>query len=320
MSGHGGDGADRSARSEGRFDLRAAPPELAERLRIHVDRLAGLIGPRHPGRPSALAAAEAYVARELGVGGDDVEREAYRIDAGEVANRWIERRGATKPDEVVVLGAHYDTVPGTPGADDNASAVAVLLEVARLLRALRTPRSIRFVAFACEEPPYFHVDSMGSQIHARGCRARGESVHAMVCLEMLGYFTDAHGTQRVPEEIPRALRWLFPRRGNFLASVANIRSAGVGWTFRRGFRRASTLRLKSVALPERVHAIRLSDNSSFWDQGYRALMITDTSFLRNPHYHLASDTPETLDYGRLALGALGVAGGVAALAGARWRP
>lgn len=299
-------------------DKSAADPALVDRLHTHVDRLAGLIGPRHLGRPKSFQAAADYAERELGQFGDRPAREGYFVDGHEVANVYIERAGATKPAELVIVGAHYDTVAGTPGADDNASAVAMLIEIARLLRSRPLQRTIRFVAFACEEPPYFQMDSMGSQVHARACRERGERVQAMICLEMVGYFSDAPGSQRVPDGIPHWLHWAFPRRGNFLAAVGNMRSASTVWRFRRGFKAVSPFPLFSIALPELVHEIRLSDNSSFWDQGYPALMITDTSFLRNPHYHRATDTPDTLDYERMARATVGVAGGIARLAGGKF--
>ena len=180
-------------------------------------------------------------------------------------------------------GAHYDTVHCTPGADDNASAVAVLLEVARLLRDHQGKRTARYVAFACEEPPYFHCDAMGSQYHARECRKRGEKIVGMLCLEMVGYFQDTEGSQQIPAGIPRLLRRFFPSRGDFLTAVGNMHSWRLCWSFRRGFKRGTKrLPLYSICLPERIQEIRLSDNSSFWDQGYPALMLTDTSFLRNP--------------------------------------
>lgn len=292
---------------------------LERRVRTHVDRLAGLIGPRHLGRPSAFEATEAYVERCLGAFGDPVRRETYPIGSAAVSNFIVERRGTTRPEEIVIVGAHYDTVPSTPGADDNASAVAALIETVGLLRGVSTPRTLRFVAFACEEPPHFHNETMGSIIHARSCRTRGERIVGMVCLEMIGYYSDAPGSQALPEGIPRWLRWAFPRRGNFLASVGNLRSIRTVLAFRRGFRSASRLPLFSIALPELVHAIRLSDNSSFWDQGYPAIMVTDTSFCRNPHYHEPTDTPETLDYPRLTAATIGIAGGAARLAGHRGR-
>lgn len=284
--------------------------ELEKSLRRHVDMLAGLIGPRHLKRPSANDATLAYIERELSSLGDEVRREVYDSGPGEATNLIIERKGVKRPDQIVILGAHHDTVPETPGADDNASAVAVLIEAAKLTNGQRTNRTIRFVAFANEEPPHFMTGTMGSEIHARGCHARGENIVGMLCLEMVGYYSDEPGSQRSPEELPRWMRKLFPKRGNFLVAVGNIRSAMFGWTFRRGFKKASRFPLWSLALPERVHSIRLSDNSSFWDFGYRALMLTDTSFFRNPNYHRASDRPETLDYPRMVQVTRGVAGGL----------
>lgn len=288
---------------------------LEDRLYRHVDTLAGLIGPRHLGRPKSLESAAAYIVQQLGHRGETIVRETYDVDGRPVHNLVLERKGTRYPEQIVVLGAHYDTVSFTPGADDNASAVAVLLEVAALLHGHDLPRTVRYVAFPCEEPPYFHTGSMGSQFHARAARQRGDNITAMVCLEMVGYYSDAPGSQRVPPGIPRVFRWLFPKRGNFLASVGNLRSLKTVWSFHRGFRAKSTLRLFSVALPELINEIRLSDNSSFWDQGYPAIMVTDTSFFRNPNYHTASDTPDTLDYARIAAATNGVANGVARLAG-----
>jgi hypothetical protein len=287
---------------------------LTERLHTHVDRLAGLIGPRHPGKPVALEAAATYAEREFQKLGDTVERQWYDAGGVKVSNLVVERRGSQLPHEIVVLGAHYDTVPTTPGADDNASAVAVLIETARLLRATTSRRTVRFVAFTCEEPPHFHLQTMGSQVYARACRQRNEQIMGMLCLEMVGFYTTTLGCQQVPPAIPKFLRWAFPRRGNFLAAVGNPRSWRLVWSFRRGFKNATRFPLFSIVLPEKIHEIRLSDNSSFWEQGYPALMLTDTSFLRNPHYHQASDLPNTLDYNRMAEVTMGVAGALRRLA------
>lgn len=276
--------------------------------------LAGVIGPRPPTKPAALHAAAAYIERELTVLGDIAVRESYEANGIPVWNLIVERRGNTRQDEIVIVAAHYDSLLQTPGADDNASAVAMLIEVARALAGRPFRRTVRFIALTCEEPPYFHLNSMGSQHHARGCRQRGEHIHAMLALEMVGYYRDEPGSQSLPPGIPKALRWLFPKRANFLAAVANPRSAGLLWPFRRGFKRGSRLPLFTVALPESIQEIRRSDNSSFWDLGYRALMITDTSFLRNPNYHQPTDTPDTLDYDRLAEATRGVIEAVARLA------
>jgi Zn-dependent M28 family amino/carboxypeptidase len=156
---------------------------------------------------------------------------------------------------------------------------------------------------------------MGSQVYARQCRILNERIIGMLCLEMMGYYSTEPGSQKIPPGIPRMIHWAFPKRGNFLAAVGNLRSKHLAWKFRRGFKRAVWFPLFSICLPESISEIRLSDNSSFWDQGYPALMLTDTSFLRNPNYHLASDTPETLDYERMAQVTLGVVGGVRRIAG-----
>lgn len=290
-------------------------PRLVDALARHVDCLAGLIGPRHLGLPRALASAATYVERELSAAGYQVTRQTYLASGQEVANLVAELPGGRRAAEILVIGAHYDTVWSTPGADDNASAVAVLIETARLMRERRPARTVRFVSFPCEEPPHFHTGEMGSQEYARACRVKGEDIRGMLCLEMVGYYTTEPGQQQIPPGIPRVFHRFLPQRGDFLAAVGNLRSWRLVWQFRRGFKRAVRFPLLSLALPESIPEIRLSDNSSFWDQGYPALMLTDTSFLRNPHYHQATDTPATLDYERMARVTLGVAGGAAYIAG-----
>ena len=289
---------------------------IESNLRLHVDRLAGLIGARTLRKPKTIQATTGYIEREWSEMGYRIERETYDALGDQATNLVVEQDGTKRPEEIVVLGAHYDTVPTTPGADDNASAVAVLLEVSRLLKEYRGRRSLRYVAFACEEPPYFNLDSMGSQYHARQARQRGDKIVGMLCLEMVGYYNTAERSQLVPPMIPKRLHRFFPQRGDFLAAVGNIPSWRLCWMFRRGFKRGtSTMPLFSICLPEKINEIRLSDNSSFWDQGYPALMLTDTSFLRNPNYHQATDTPDTLDYPRMTEVTLGVASAMRYLLG-----
>lgn len=296
-------------------DLRANRSLIRENLLMHVDRLAGLIGPRSFVRPMSIESTIKYLTTVWDEMGYAVRQETFEAGRDLATNLIVEIPGTTRPDEIVLLGAHYDTVSTTPGADDNASAVAVLLETSRLLYRHAGGRTLRCVAFACEEPPYFNLDSMGSQHHARTAKVAGEKIVAMLCLEMVGYFDDEPGSQTVPPTIPKRLHGLFPKRGNFLAAVGNLASWRLVWSFRRGFKRGTKLPLFSIALPETVHEIRLSDNSSFWDQGYPALMLTDTSFLRNPHYHQATDTPETLNYEAMTEVTLGVASAVRRLLG-----
>lgn len=281
--------------------MQHATDVIEANLRKHVDCLAGLIGPRHLKRPTTIEAAIGYISQRWRESGFSIQQETYAALGDEATNLIVEQKGAKRSNEIVLLGAHYDTVPGTPGADDNASAVAVLLEVSRLLREHVGQRTARYVAFACEEPPYFNFGEMGSQHHARQARQRGDKIVGMLCLEMVGYYRDEPQSQTVPPLIPKWLHRFFPQRGNFLAAVGNLPSWRVCWNFRRGFKRGTrSMPLFSICLPERINEIRLSDNSSFWDQGYPALMLTDTSFLRNPHYHCESDTPDTLDYPRMA--------------------
>lgn len=271
-----------------------------DRLRLDVDRLAGVIGPRHPGKPYTMEAAAGFIEQQLQQVGLRVMREAYPADGLPVSNLIVEWRGISQPQQILIVGAHYDSTPETPGADDNASAVAVLLEMARRFAHARFGRTVRFVFFPCEEMPYFHQQQMGSQVYARGCRDRQEQLVGMLCLEMLGYFTTAPASQQLPPGIPKWLHWLFPKQGNFLAAVANPHSWWLLMKFRIGFKRGARFPLFTIPLPEKIREIRLSDHSNFWDLGYSALMLTDTSFLRNPHYHQPTDTPETLDYARMA--------------------
>jgi hypothetical protein len=283
--------------------------QIEANLRLHVDRLAGLIGIRALAKPKTIEATIGYIESVWNGIGYRVGYETFDALGDEATNLIVETDGTERAAETVLLGAHYDTVLSTPGADDNASAVAVMLEVSRLLLHYSGKRSARYVAFACEEMPYFNMDSMGSQHHARRSRHCGENIVGMLCLEMVGYYSLARGSQSIPPGIPNWLHRFFPSRGNFLAAVGNVPSWKLCWQFRRGFKQGTRrMPLFSICLPERISEIRLSDNSSFWDQGYPALMLTDTSYFRNPNYHQPTDTPETLDYPRMTEVTLGVAG------------
>ncbi|MCA9050932.1 MAG: M28 family peptidase, partial [Planctomycetaceae bacterium] len=184
--------------------------QVEANLRLHVDRLAGLIGVRTLQRPKTIQATIGYIESVCAGFGNEVRRETFDALGDEATNLIVEKPGTQRPEEVVLLGAHYDTVVTTPGADDNASGVAVLLEVSRLLAGHSGKRSARHVAFACEEPPYFNMDSMGSQYHARQCRRRGDHIVGMLCLEMVGYFSLEKGTQSIPPSIPKWARRFFP--------------------------------------------------------------------------------------------------------------
>lgn len=222
----------------------------------------------------------------------------------------------------LLLGAHYDSVEGTVGADDNASAVAVLLEVARLLRGSPAISRIRFVAYANEEPPHFMQETMGSRVHAKACRKRGDKIAGMVCLESLGVFTGDPGSQSlrllsffdIEEEIVKLSRLcgINPEVGNFLAIVGNGPSRKFLQAFDAAFERDAQLPVFSTDFLGDY--LRLSDHLSYWDEGYPAIMLTDTAMCRNTHYHMASDTPEKLNYPVMELLARRVAATVSKLA------
>lgn len=197
----------------------------------------------------------------------------------------------------IVVGAHYDTVPGSPGADDNASGVAVLIELA----AMKMP--VRLVAFANEEPPYSFGPDMGSWAWAKRARDRGEPIRAMFSLEMLGYYRDTAGSQRYPAP----LGLFYPDRADFIAFVGDLGARGLVRRSIGAFRKGAEFPSEGVAAPAFIPGVTWSDHWSFRRHGYPAIMITDTAFYRYPHYHLPNDTPDKLDYERMARVTLGLA-------------
>jgi Zn-dependent M28 family amino/carboxypeptidase len=283
---------------------------LASTLRGHVERLAGEIGERHVLRPDALHAAERYIAETLRDLGHEVHRQGYEAQGVDCANLEVTIAGAGRAGEIVLAGAHYDTVPGSPGADDNASGVAAVLELARRLRGSRPARTIRLVAFVNEEPPFFFWGEMGSKVYARAARARGDDIRAMLSLEMLGCYSEEKGSQGYPP----LLKHFYPAQGNFVAFVSNLRSRHLLRSVFEAFRGASEFPAEKLAAPALVPGIGWSDQLSFWREGYPAAMVTDTAFHRYRHYHQPTDTPEKLDYARMAQVVDGLAGTLAALA------
>ena len=253
---------------------------LVVRLRTHVQSLA------RAERNQDLETPARYIEKALG------ERAASHYF--ESAGRRVRNIEAGTGD--IVVGAHYDTVPGSPGADDNASGVAVLIELAAMLRH----RSIRFVAFANEEAPYFLGPEMGSFVYAR---ERGAGVKAMFSLEMLGYYRDAPGSQTYPAP----LGLFYPDRADFIAFVGDLGALGLVRKSIGAFRRNAKFPSEGLAAPSIIPGVSWSDHWSFRKHGYPAVMVTDTAFYRYPHYHLPSDTPEKLDYERMARVTLGLA-------------
>ena len=253
-------------------------------MRQIIETLAGTIGERNVTRPRAYADATAFIERSL----PSASRHAF--DSG--VNIEYEVPG---DDEIIVVGAHYDTVAGSPGADDNASGVAAMIAIARTLADSQLKHTVRFVAFANEEPPFFATSQMGSFRYAQRCRERKEKIIAMFSLETIGYFNDAPKSQQYPS----ILHLIYPSSANFIAFVSNLKSRALLRRSAREFRKATDVPAESGALPEFIAGVSWSDQWAFWQCGYPAVMVTDTALFRNPHYHTATDRPETLDYDRL---------------------
>jgi hypothetical protein len=283
---------------------------LRARLEATVRMLAETIGPRSYRDITNLAAAADFVTASLKASGFEVSFQSYEVKGHSYRNIIAERRGMEQPDQVLIVGAHYDTVDGTPGADDNASGVAVLLELARLHAETRFRKTVRFAAFTLEEPPFFRSRQMGSRVYARSLKERAEQVDAMLCLEMVGYYSQEKGSQSFPLFW---LRWRYPTTGNFITVVSNSASEPLQMRVRDALKARMALPVETFTGPWWIPGVDLSDHGSFWKEDYPAVMLTDTAFYRNPHYHRSTDRPETLDYGAMAELVQGMSGALVAL-------
>ncbi len=277
-----------------------SPTLINRRDRLHNDvfYLAKRIGERHHRRPGSLEQTAAFLERRFKELGCAVRIQTYgKGNPAPFKNIEVEIRGSRFPDEIVLIGAHYDTVPGSPGADDNATGVAALLELAWEFCRRPLPKTLRLVAFVNEEEPFATTEEMGSLVYARAARERKENITAMLSLESIGFYRDTPGSQHYPPPFS----WIYPDTGSFLAFVGNANSRQLVWQAIASFRRCAPFPSEGVAAPESLAKdIARSDHASFWRYGYPALMITDTVPFRNPHYHTEEDTLETLDIDRLA--------------------
>lgn len=267
------------------------------RLYGHVHHLSVTIGSRSVYEYDRLERAKAYILSVLEELGLPVDRQTFDYEGMPYHNLIVTIGGHERREETVIIGAHYDTTEGTPGADDNASGVAVLLELCRALKDFRPERTLKLIFFTLEEPPTFGTSRMGSYVYASEAQKRGEQVHGMISLEMVGYYDDREGSQAFP--LP-GMGAMFSNRGNFIGVVGNLPSRELVASVANALKRASPLPVESLAAPAFVPGISFSDHGSFWKTGYRAVMITDTAFYRNPNYHTAMDTIETLRFDRMA--------------------
>ncbi|MCP4344211.1 MAG: M28 family peptidase [Desulfobacterales bacterium] len=271
--------------------------KTVERLQDHLKTLTQVIGERSVCFPENLEKTADYIKsfyQEISI---PAQSQTYAYENFTAANIIAEVSFCPNPSKRYILGAHYDSVAGTAGADDNASAVAVQLETARALQNLKGNEkldlSVKFVSFTLEEPPGFGTRHMGSRVYAKKARENKEHTDGMICLEMVGY------TSQV-QDYPFPLMYMgYPDEGNFIGIVGNPKSCGLTKSLFREFKKNPGLPVIKLTVPLSgwiLPSVRLSDHSSFWDEGFKAVMVTDTAFFRNPHYHQASDTMDTLDF------------------------
>ena len=287
------------------------PDEVALRAELVTDvqKLAGEIGERNMSRYPQLLAATDFIEASLAGAGLTPRRVSYELRGRACHNIEVEIRG-TSP-EIFVIGAHYDSVFGCPGANDNGSGVAAFLALARRFAGKPARQTLRFVAFVNEEPPYFQSEEMGSFVYAKRCKERGDRIAGMISLETIGYFSDAPGSQKYPSP---GLGFFYPSKGNFIGFAANTGSRSLLRATVAAFRKAGRIPCEGAALPAAIPGISWSDQWSFWQCGYPALMVTDTAPFRYPHYHEPTDTPDKLDYDRFALVVSGMEKVIAELA------
>ena len=285
--------------------------ELALRAELTADvqTLAGEIGERNMSRYPQLVAAADFIDSSLVKAGLTPRRESYELRGRTLHNIEAEIRG-TRP-EIFVIGAHYDSVSGCPGANDNASGIAALLALARRLAGKPTGQTLRFVAFVNEEPPYFQTGEMGSLVYAKRCKERSDQIVGMISLETIAYFSDQAGSQKYPSP---GLGFFYPNNGNFIGFAANTSSRSLLRATVSAFRKTGKLPCEGAALPSALPGIGWSDHWSFWQCGYPAIMVTDTAPFRYPHYHEPTDTADKLDYDRFALVVSGMENAIRELA------
>jgi len=263
----------------------------------HVKQLTVDIGSRSVHEYDKLEATREYIVSSLKAFDYIPSLQTYIYCGRKYSNVIASIRGAKLPDETVIIGAHYDTVYGTPGADDNASAVATLLEIARALKGFSPDRTLKLIFFTIEEHPVFRSEDMGSYVYAKDARARNESIKAMISLEMLGYYANEKGGQTFPLPL---MSLIYPSTPNFIAVVGNPSSRSLVAKINNSLRASSRIPVETLSAFSFVPGVDFSDHRSFWKMGYPAVMITDTAFYRNPNYHRETDTIDTLDFDKMS--------------------
>lgn len=277
-------------------ELTEGQVKVRDALRSDLARLAGVIGERNVQHPENYAAAALFIEKSLGEMGLEVERQEYRAGRHSCVNLSAVVAGDGRADQIVVVGGHYDSLSGSPGANDNGSGVVATLALARMFAKQKPQRTLRLVFFANEESPYFQTSQMGSLVYAKACRAKNENIVAMLSLETIGYYSDAKNSQQYPS----SLRAFYPSTGNFIAFVGNLKSKNLVTRCVGSFRQHAQFPSEGGAIPDNIDGVGWSDHWAFWQVGYPAIMVTDTAPFRYPHYHQPSDTVDQVDYESMA--------------------
>lgn len=266
-------------------------------LKKHVVHLATTIGERNLRTYDKLCDAADYIEAEYKSYGYQPKRQTYQVHGRDCFNLDVEIKGSKSPNEVVIIGAHYDSFIGTPGANDNGSGTAAMLFLAKHFAKSKPERSLRFVAWTNEEPPYFQNRGlMGSWVYAEKCRQEEQDIVAVLSLETMGYFTNEKDSQKYPPP----LNLLYPSTGNFIGFVSNTESRSFQRKVIKTFRQHAKIPSEGASLPARVQGVGWSDHWSFWQEDYVGLMVTDTAPFRYPHYHKATDTPDKINFPEMA--------------------
>ncbi len=278
--------------------LTASEVELKDRLTKSIDTLASDIGERNWEKPYKLDETVKFIKDELSSYGYEVKTQPFKVEGldTEFQNIAAEIKGTKVPEEVIVIGAHYDSTHGSPGANDNGSGLAALLEMARMMKNTHPEKTIRFVAFANEEPPFFGNDDMGSARYAKSCQENGDNIVGMMSLETIGYYSDKPGSQTYAGDLGK----LYPNTGDYIGFIGNESSREFIEQAIGSFRVHTKFPSEGAALPNSLSAAGLSDHENFWKYGYSAFMVTDTAMFRYPDYHKPTDTPDKIDYDKMA--------------------
>ena len=283
----------------------------AERLRVDLQALAVDIGERNVGKPEALERAAQLIEERLRTAGHTPVRRTYTVSEVPCSNIEVILPGRSA--STLVVGAHYDSAHGSPGANDNGTGVVALIELARRLQGSSPEQTIALVFFVNEEPPYFKTEKMGSRVWANDAAQRGATIVGAVSLETMGFFTEGPYSQVYP--FPMGA--FYPDQGNFIGFVGNVDSRALIHDVVRTFREVGSIPTEGVALPEHTVGVDFSDHASFWLHGWPGLMVTDTAMMRYPHYHRPTDVPANIDINALARVVVGIEHAVRTLSGAR---